>query len=356
MPKSSDLFTGNEEYAALLNDLKQRIRSSQVKAALAVNKELLFLYWQIGCDILARQQAEGWGSKVIDRLAQDLKQAFPALTGFSPRNLKYMRAFAEAWPDETIVLQVAAQIPWGHNQQLLNKLDSQEQRLWYAQKTLEHGWSRNILVTQIETSLFERKGGAVTNFAVTLPQPQSDLAQNLIKDPYHLDFLTVNDDIKEQDLRQALVKHMRDFLLELGVGFAFIGSNYHLNVCDEDFYLDMLFYHMELRCFVIIDLKMGEFKPEYSGQMNFYISAINDQMRKAQDQPTIGIILCKSRKKTIAEYALGNLRNPIAVATHELPQQLQQELPSAKRLQTELDNAVQKIVDEGPTTTNEPET
>ncbi len=335
----SNLTPEEGSYSALLDDLKTRIQTAQVKAALAVNQELIRLYWQIGREILTRQQAQGWGSKVIDRLSQDLKREFPDMKGFSARNLKYMRALANAYADEQIVLQVVAQIPWGHNQILLNKLDTQEQRLWYARETVENGWSRTILTAQIETGLYQREQGAVTNFERTLPPSQSELAHEVLKDPYNFDFLTIAKDAKSQDLKRALVEHMRDFLLELGVGFSFVRQNYPISVGGEDFYIDMLFYHLKLRCFIVIQLEMGSFRPEQSGRMNFYLSAIDDQEREEYDQPTIGIILCKTKDKTIAEYSLRNLHNPIAVAEHRLPKVL----PSTERLQSELDNAVQII-------------
>lgn len=348
MPQSPALFPEDENYFALLSGLKKRIRSAQVKAVLAINKELILLYWQIGREILARQQTEGWGGKVIDRLAKDLKREFPDIQGFSPRNLKYMRTFAEAWPDEQFVHQAGAQIPWKHNCILLEKVKDPTERLWYIQQTVENGWSRNVLVLQIESSLFQRQGGAVTNFDRTLPSPQSDLMQQLIKDPYHLEFLPIGKKFQERELENALVAHIRDFLMELGVGFAFVGSQYYLNIGGEDFYLDLLFYHLELRCFIIIDLKMGEFKAEYSGKMNLYVSAVDDQLRKEHDNPTIGIILCKSKNKTIAEYALRNVNTPIAVSTHKLPKQLQESLPTAEQLEMELEAAVKELGDDQP--------
>ena len=332
-----------EDYDAFLHSLKQHIQQAQVRAALSVNRELILLYWQIGREILGRQQEQGWGTKVIDRLARDLKAAFPEMKGFSPRNLKYMRSLAAAYPDEQMVQQVVAQIPWGHNVRILDQVKEPEARLWYIQKTVEHGWSRNVLMMQIERGIYQRRGEAVTNFAQTLPQPQSDLAQQLIKDPYNFDFLSLGDAAQERDLENALVTHIRDFLLELGVGFAFVGSQYHLAVDGVDFYIDLLFYHLRLRCYVVIDLKMKEFEPEYSGKMNFYVSAVDDLLRHPDDQPTIGIILCKSKNKTIAEYALRGVNRPIGVSTHhlgiesELPESLQQNLPTIQQLQEELD-------------------
>lgn len=344
MPAKTPALSPNDEnYSALLDDLKHRIRSSRVKAALAVNQELVLLYWGIGQEILNRQEAEGWGSNVIERLSKDLKREFPDMKGFSARNLGYMKAFAAAWPDEQFLQQVAAKIPWGHNMVILEKLKNSEERQWYIQKTIESGWSRNVLILKIENGLYERLGGAISNFKQTLPSPQSDLAQQLLKDPYHFDFLTLADDAKEQDVERALIERMRDFLLELGIGFSFVGSQYHLDIGGEDFYLDMLFFHIELQCYVIIELKMGEFKAEYSGKMNLYVSAVDDHLKREHHNGTIGIIICKSKNKTIAEYALRNLSTPIAVSTHKLPKQLQESLPSTEQLQMELDSAIQEI-------------
>lgn len=332
-----------DNYVSFFNDLKQRIRQAQVKAALAVNQELLLLYWQIGKEILERQQAEKWGSKIIDRLAKDLKYEFPDMNGFSRSNLKYMRLFAQSYAEDQISQAPLGEIPWYHNIALLEKLKNAEERLWYAQKTIENGWSRNVLVMQIESDLYRRQGGAVTNFAYTLPQPQSDLAQNLIKDPYNFDFLTLKEGAQERELERALVDHIRDFLLELGVGFAFLGSQYPIQVDGKDYRLDLLFYHVQLRCYIVIDLKMTEFEPEFTGKMNFYVSAVDDLLRHPYDQPTIGLILCKSKSKTTAEYALRNLNTPIGVSTHRLPKQLKDSLPSIKQLEIELEAIISEI-------------
>ena len=337
MPDLSD-----NNYITFLNGLKQRIRSAQVKAALAVNQEILLLYWQIGRDILARQEAEGWGTKVVSRLAKDLKREFPEMKGLSSRNLKYMRALAEAYPDEQIELRVIAQIPWGHNQSLLNKLESQEQRLWYAQKVIENGWNRNTLELQIKSNLFSRQGEALTNFELTLPDPQSDLAQSLLKSEYNLEFLELKEKAHERELEQALVNHMQKFLLELGVGFSFMGHQYRLEVEGDEFFIDLLFYHVRLRCYVVIELKTTEFKPEYSGQINFYVNVIDDQLRHPEDRPTIGIVLCRSRKQSIVHYALQGMNQPIGVSTYELgnalPESVQQSLPSVEQLQMEIES------------------
>jgi len=279
MPNKLSSIEGYEDFP---QDLKQRIRHAQVRAALSVNRELVLLYWQIGREILNRQQQHGWGAKVIERLSADLRRAFPDMKGFSPRNLKYMRAFAEAYPDEQFVQQLAAQIPWFHNCVILDKVKDKIEREWYIRQTIQHGWSRTILVHQIESGLFHRQGKAITNFECTLPKPQSELAQQLLKDPYSFDFLSLAEKAKERDLEKALINHIRDFLLELGVGFAFVGNQYHLEIGDQDFYLDLLFYHLRLRCFIVIDLKMGDFKPEDSGKMNFYLSAVSIKHKNHQ--------------------------------------------------------------------------
>ena len=338
MPKQPPSLPDN--YEAFVRGLKERIRTAQIKAALAVNKELVMLYWQIGRDILQRQEQEGWGAKVIDQLSKDLKREFPDNTGFSPRNLKYMRAFAEAWRDEAIVQQVVAQIPWGHNVRLLDMVKSPEERLWYAQQTIENGWSRNVLVLQIETGLIHRSGQAVTNFSRTLPSPQSDLAQSLLKDPYNLEFLTISKDAQERELERALVNHIRDFLLELGMGFAFLGNQYPIEVDGREFRLDLLFYHVKLHSYIVVELKMGEFEPEHSGKMNFYVAAVDNILRSPNDNRTIGIILCRSKSKTIVEYSLQGMEGPIGVSAFTLPAPLNESLPTVEQLEMEL-NAVE---------------
>ena len=286
---------------------------------------------------------EGWGKKVVERLSKDLKNEFPDIKGFSPRNLTYMRDFAAAYPDEQILQQAAAKIPWFHNCVLLDKVKDVDERLWYMQQTIENGWSRNVLVFQIESGLHKRQGSAITNFERVLPKPQSDLANSLLKDPYHLDFLSLSKDAQERDLENALVTHIRDFLLELGVGFSFMGSQYPIEVDGREYRLDLLFYHVKLRCFVVIDFEMGEFQPEFSGKMNFYVAAIDDLLHHPDDQPTIGLVLCKSKSKTTVEYALRNLNTPIGVSTHRLPEHLSKNLPSVKQLKIELETIASEI-------------
>ena len=329
-----------EGYDDFLRGLKARIRQAQVRAAFAVNRELIMLYWQIGRDILQRQKEQGWGAKVVQRLATDLHSEFPDMKGFSRTNLIYMRAFAEAWPDEAIVQQLVGQIPWGHNLRILDYVKNSAEREWYVRATLEYGWSRNVLVHQIESGLYRRQGKAITNFQATLPPPQSDLAHQILKDPYNFDFLTLAQDAREKELESGLLEHLRKFLLELGVGFAFVGSQYPLEVGGEDFRLDLLFYHLKLRCFVVIDLKTGPFKPEYAGKMNFYLSAADDLLRHEQDQPSIGIILCKSKNAVVAEYALRDTAKPIGISqyrlTEALPEDLKSSLPTIEELEAEL--------------------
>jgi predicted nuclease of restriction endonuclease-like (RecB) superfamily len=328
------------DYAVWLSELKTRIHEAQQRAARAVNRELVLLYWQIGGDILARQDREGWGAKVIERLAQDLRNAFPDMKGFSPRNLKYMRAFAEAWPDVEFVQGVLAQLPWYHHLALLDKLPDPETRRWYAAKAIEHNWSRNILVMQIETRLLERSGQAITNFPASLPKPQSDLARESLKDPYRFDFLGLTDEAQEREIEHALVKHVTEFLLELGAGFAFVGRQVLLDVGGDEFFIDLLFYHLKLRCYVVIELKGGKFKPEHLGQLGFYLTAVDRQVKSEHDNPTIGLLLCKSKNKIVAEYALADKSQPMGIAEYKLldalPAELQTSLPSIEAIEQAL--------------------
>lgn len=290
----AELFKGGSEYERFLRDLKERIRSAQVRAAVSVNRELVLLYWHIGREILVRQQQQGWGAKVITKLAKDLKAAFPEMKGLSRTNLLYMRAFAEAYPDEQIVQQSAGQIPWFHNCTLLDRVKDPDARMWYVEQTIKRGWSRATLIHQIDRGSYQHQGEALTNFKATLSQSQSDLAQQVLRDPYNFDFLNLGKQAQERDLENALVSHIREFLLELGMGFAFIGSQFPIQVSGKDFRIDLLFYHFRLHCFVVVDLKTVEFTPEFSGKMNFYVSAIDEILRSPQDNPTIGIILCKT--------------------------------------------------------------
>lgn len=340
-PTASDLGLP-DGYAPVLAELKSRVRSTQLKAAVSVNRELILLYWHIGSEILRCQNEQGWGAKVVDRLSRDLRAEFPEMSGFSPRNLKYMRAFASEWPDLEFVQQAAAQIPWFHNVLLMERLKDEDVRQWYVRKTIEHGWSRAILTTQIETKAYERAGKAITNFDRTLPPEHSDLAREVLKDPYTFDFITLADDAVERDLERGLVRHIEEFLLELGVGFGFVGRQVRLDVGGDEYVVDLLFYHLKLRCFVVIDLKMKPFKPEDAGKMNFYLSAVDDLMRHADDEPSIGLLLCRDRNCVTAEYALRDIGKPIGVAewqtrlVESLPAELQGQLPSIEELEKEL--------------------
>lgn len=329
-------------YAEILTDLKARIARERVRVVMSANAAMVLLYWDIGQVILQRQRVEGWGAKVVDRLSADLREAFPDMKGLSPRNLKYMRTFAEAWPDRAIVQEVLAQIPWYHHIALLDKLDDPEQRLWYARRSAAEGWSHAILTVQIENSLIERQGRAQTNFPVTLPPADSDLAVQVFKDPYLFDFLGTGDPRREHELEQGLLDHLQKFMLEIGTGFAFVGRQIHLEVAGQDYYLDLLFYHLKLRCYVVVELKIGGFKPEYAGKMNFYLSAVDDRLRHPDDGPSLGLLLCKEKDKLTVEYALRDLRKPIGVSqwrtklVGSLPKPLKGALPSIEQLEAEL--------------------
>lgn len=329
-------------YVALLTDLKARIRTARIKAALAANTELVQLYFEIGQAIAERQQLEGWGKGTIERLSRDLRREFPDMKGFSPRNLLYMKQFARAYAGAPISQQPVAKLPWGHNLILIDRLDIPEQRAWYARMTLEHGWSRDILSIQIETRLYERQVEApkLTNFRARLPQPHSDLAEQTLKDPYIFDFLSIGQEAHEREIERALVQHITRFLLELGAGFAFVGRQYHLEIGGQDFFIDLLFYHLKLRSYVVVELKTGAFKPADAGQLNFYLSAIDDQLRHPADNPTIGLILCKDRNRMIAEYALRDIQKPMGISEYRLveaiPEDLKTSLPTIEELEQEL--------------------
>lgn len=307
---------------------------------MAVNAELVSLYWHIGRDILQRQAAQGWGSKVIDRLGRDLREAFPEMKGFSRANLLYMRAFAEAWTDFEIVQQAVRQLPWGHNVLLLNRIKEQEARLFYVQKAIAENWSCATLEVHIKNRLHERQGKAVTNFAARLPAPTSALAQETLKDPYLFDFLSLGEDAQEREIENALMQHITRFLLELGNGFAFVGRQYRLEVNGDEFFIDLLFYHTRLKCYVVVELKATAFKPEHAGQLNFYLAAVDAQIKAPDDHPTIGLLLCKTQNRLVAEYALSGIDKPIGIAEYELvralPEPLVTNLPTVEQLENEL--------------------
>ena len=330
-------------YAALLEDLKSRIRTAQVRASFAVNRELILLYWSIGQVISSRFQSEEWGTRIVNRLANDLQGEFPGVEGFSPRNLRYMRTFAEAWPNSAMLPQLVATLPWGHQRVLLDKFKDSNVREWYLKAALEYGWSRAILVQQIESRLHERQGKALTNFSRTLPPGDSDMAEQILKDPYNFDFLTLGPSARERELERGLLIHLRDLLLELGRGFAYVGSQVPLTVAEETFYVDLLFYHVRLHCYFVIELKLGSFKPEYAGKLNFYLSAVDGILRTERDDPTIGLLLCESHNGPVVEYAFKDIQKPIGVSTYrvtrELPAVLQSEVPSIE----DLESVVEKL-------------
>lgn len=330
------------QYQHLLRDIKNKVCSSQAKAAVAVNQELVTLYWSIGKAILQKQQKEGWGAKTVERFSSDLRSSFPDMKGFSFRNIKYMVQFAGIYPDLLIGQQLVAQIPWGHHVLLLNKLKDSETRLWYIKKTIENGWSRNVLLHWIDSSLHVRNNNAINNFKETLPSPQSDLAQETLKDPYCFDFLTLRERFDEKELEEGLLNHIQKFLLELGAGFSFVGRQVKVSIEEQDFYIDLLFYHLKLRCYVVVELKARAFIPGDAGQLNFYLAAVDDLLRHPDDQPTIGLMLCKSKSRIVAEYALRNSKSPMGIAEYEtklvesLPDNLKGSLPTIEEIEDEL--------------------
>ena len=329
-----------EGYIEWVKDIKERIRSAQQKAIFAANSAMISLYWQIGQDILERQGRQGWGAKVVDRLAADLRREFPEIKGFSTSNLKYMRRFAEECPHFQIGQQPVDQLPWSHIIRLITKVANHVEREWYTQAAIKYGWSRDVLAHQIESGLYHRQGMAITNFAQTLPSPQSELAQQSLKDPYLFDFFTVGKDALERDIENALVEHITRFLLELGAGFAYVGRQVNIEVGGEDFYIDLLFYHLKLRSYVVIELKAGAFKPEYAGKLNFYLSAVDATMKHESDNPSIGLILCKDKNRLVAEYALKDITKPVGISEYRLiesiPEDLQGCLPSIEQIEAEL--------------------
>lgn len=333
-----------DTYSNILKDIKEKITATRLRTVISANTELILLYWDIGRLILQKQDEEGWGARVIDRLSYDLREAFPDMKGFSPRNLKYMRSFAGAWSDRSIVQRVVAQIPWRSNIALLDKLKSSEERLWYAERTLEFGWSQPVLIVQIESRLYERTGKAVTNFPATMPPADSDMAVQIFKDPYVFDFLGTGDFRRETELEQQLINHIQKFLLELGAGFAFVGRQVHLELGDSDFYLDLLFYHLKLRCYVVIELKAGKLEPGHISQLGMYLSVVDDVMRHPDDKPSIGLLLVKEKNRLIAEYALRGYNKPMGIAewetqiTRALPDDLKPSLPSIEDIEKELED------------------
>ena len=324
------------EYLAIVEQVKREIKTAQYQASVHVNTELILLYHSIGTVI---NEHKVWGNKFIENLAADIRREFPASKGYSVRNLKYMAKFAQTYPDREFVQQVVAQIPWGHNLVLVDKVSEPEERRWYLATCQKNGWSRSVLIHQIESGLHQRQvlADKVSNFERRLPSPQSELAVQTMKDPYIFDFIPFQEDMVERDIEQALVRDVTKFLLELGTGFAFLGNQYHLNVGGDDFYIDLLFYNLNLRCYVVIELKAGEFKPEYAGQLNFYLSAVDGILKQEQDNPSIGLLLCKSKNDLVAEYSLKDMSKPIGVSAYQvtsnLPEELGKQLPSIEDIQ-----------------------
>jgi predicted nuclease of restriction endonuclease-like (RecB) superfamily len=352
-------------YAHLLEEIKARIQHAQSRAMLTVNAELIRLYWDIGRMVDERQQHEGWGAAIIPRLARELHNELPEEKGYSERNIKRMLSFYRAYRDPTAIVphpvaqlaglekvpQAVAQtgggsdsilwsIPWGHHALLMEKVQELPARRWYMEQTLANGWSRNVLSLMVKSDAHRRQGRAVTNFGQLLPAPHSDLARQTLKDPYIFDFLTLDEPFHERELETGLVRHLEKFLLELGQGFAFVGRQYRVEVDDDDFYIDLLFYHLRLRAFVVIDLKTGPFKAEYAGKLNFYCNIVNDRLRHPTDQPTIGLILCQGKNRVLAEYALSGIDKPIGVSSYELtralPRSLRSVLPTVEEIEAEL--------------------
>jgi predicted nuclease of restriction endonuclease-like (RecB) superfamily len=332
------------EYKSFLKQLKQKIQTSQIKASIRVNEELLKLYWYMAQIIIAKQKESSWGDSIIQKISRDLKEEFPNIKGFSVTNIKYMRNWYLFWNDSNRpqVVDEIFKIPWGHNREIITKLKETQEAIYYVKQTLHYGWSRAVLVHQIESRLYHREGKAVTNFETKLPPLQSDLAKATLKDPYNFDFLSMSKKYNERELEDALLEHISHFLLELGSGFAFVGRQYRLVVGGDEFFVDLLFYHIRLKCYVVVELKTVKFKPEFAGQLNFYVSAINAELKEPNDNPTIGILICKSKNNTVVEYALNSIDNPIGVSEYELvsklPTEFKSTLPTIEEIEAELKN------------------
>jgi len=341
------LVQQNQEYKIWLKELKNKIRKTQIKASQAISQIILELYWDLGKDMIEKQKKSNWGSNFIEQLSIDLKHEFPEINGFSRRNLYAIRQWYSFYSEQfEFVPQVVAQIPWGHNRLIISKIKELNQALFYAQETIENGWGRDVLESQIENKLFDRKGRALTNFTKTLPDPQSDLAKQTIKDPYNFDFLGLEEDAQEREIEHELVRRITDFLLELGKGFAFVGRQYKIEVSERDYFIDMLFYHLDLRCYVVIELKAVKFEPEFAGKLNFYLSAVDSLVKRPDDNPTIGILLCKTKDKIEAEFALRDINKPIGIADYKLtqaiPANLKTKLPTVDELENELINKINR--------------
>ena len=342
-PVAPNISEMSETYLNFIDKIKNEIEKQRLSVVLSANASMICLYWNIGKAILSKQAEEGWGSKVIDRMSKDLKDAFPDMSGFSPRNIKYMKKFAEIWDDFEFVQRCVAQIPWRSNIVLMDKLSNQEERIWYAQKTLENGWSRDVLALQVQSKLIERSGKSVNNFKDALLPADSDMANQIFKDPYLFDFLGTDIPRREIEIERKLTEHIQQFLLELGQGFAFVGRQVHLEVGGQDFYLDLLFYHLKLRCYVVVELKACDFEPGFISQLNMYQNVVNDILCHPDDNPTIGLLLVKGKNKTVVEYSLSGYQNPIGVAewqeqiTKQLPDDLKSSLPTIEEIEKEME-------------------
>ncbi len=337
----------NQEYQQILNKIKIKIRSVQIKAAVSVNTALLMLYWDMGKIIAEKQRKSKWGDAIVERLAKDLKKEFPEMNGFSRTNLFGIRQWYLFYSQmDEKVQQLVGQLPWGHNLVIITKAKTPAEAVFYLNEAINHNWSRNTLVHQIESNLYLRQGRITHNFEATLPISQSDLAKQTLKDPYILDFLSLSNEAQEKEIEQALTEHITKFLLELGAGFSFVGNQFHLELAKQDYYIDLLFYHLNLRCYIAIELKTGEFKPEYAGKVNFYLSVIDKLLKQKEDNPSIGIILCKSKDRIIAEYALKDITKPIGVSEYMLvraiPKKLKSNLPTIPELEKELSAIVKR--------------
>ncbi len=342
MPRRSIVLP--DDYPKWIASLKKRIAGARQRALLAANSEQIHLYHDIGKDILERQTVKGWGAKVIDHISSDLRAEFPDMKGLSTSNLKYMRFFAQECPDLLIGQQSADQLPWFHIITVLTRLSDPILREWYAREAVQQSWSRDTLTAQIKSELHLRQGAALTNFAKRLPDSQAGLASEVLKDPYHFDFLGLGNEAHQRDIEDALVRHITQFLLELGTGFAFVGRQYRIEVEEDEFFIDLLFYHIHLKCYVVVELKATAFKPEHAGQLNFYLAAVDAQLKDPTDKPTIGLLLCKTKKKLVAEYALSGLTKPVGIAEYQLvralPEPLDTCLPTIEQLESELSQEI----------------
>ena len=347
------VHTNDKEYKKFLVELKEKVKNSQLKAAIKVNYELLNLYWELGKKITEKQKEYSWGDSFISNLSNDLKKEFPDMKGFSVQNLKNIRYWYLFYAEYLIGLQPVSQlekienkiksIPWGHNQRIMYKCKSVREAIFYVEKTIENGWSRTILEHQIDSKLYERLGSAISNFDSRLPKVQSELAKQTIKDPYNFDFLTLRDKYDERELEDALVKQITSFLLELGTGFSYIGRQVHLKVGDSDFYIDLLFYHVKLHCYVVVELKTEKFKPDFAGQLNFYVTAVNRDLKSQEDNQTIGILICKDKDNVVAEYSLANISQPIGISKYEISKLLEKEYKSSLPSIEEIEQSIKDI-------------